>query len=33
MAFKHLNIPFGLVDVNYNVGAHLTEDYAKVLKS
>lgn len=30
MTFKYLNIPFELVDVNYNVGAHLTEDYAKL---
>lgn len=33
MTFKHLNIPFELVDVNFNVGAHLTEDYAKVNKN
>lgn len=30
MTFKHLNIPFELVDVNFNVGQHLTEEYAKV---
>lgn len=30
MAFKHLNIPFELVDVDFNIGAHLTEAYAKV---
>lgn len=30
MTFAHLNVPFELVDVNFNVGAHLTEDYAKV---
>lgn len=28
--FKYLNIPFELVDVNFNIGAHLTDDYAKV---
>lgn len=31
MAFKYLNVPFELVDVIYNVGEHLTEEYAKVI--
>lgn len=31
MTLKHLNIPFELVEVNFNVGEHLTEDYAKVI--
>lgn len=30
MVLKALNIPFDLVNVNYNVGEHLTEEYAKV---
>lgn len=30
MVLKALNIPFELVDVNYNIGEHLTDDYAKV---
>lgn len=30
MTLKHLNIPFELIDVNFNIGEHLTEDYAKV---
>lgn len=31
MALEHLKIPFELVEVNFNVGEHLTEDYAKVI--
>lgn len=30
MTLKYLKIPFELVEVNFNVGEHLTEDYAKV---
>jgi glutathione S-transferase len=30
MALKHLKVPFELVEVNFNEGAHLTEEYAKV---
>lgn len=30
MTLKHLNIPFELVEVNFNTGEHLTEEYAKV---
>lgn len=30
MTLKHLKVPFELVEVNFNVGEHLTEDYAKV---
>lgn len=32
MTFEHLNIPFELVEVNFNEGEHLTEDYAKVFQ-
>lgn len=31
MVLKALNIPFELVNVNYNVGEHLTDEYFKVL--
>lgn len=31
MTLKHLNISFELVEVNFNVGEHLTEEYAKVI--
>lgn len=30
MVLKALNIPYELVNVNYNIGEHLTEEYAKV---
>lgn len=30
MTLKHLKVPFELVEVNFNEGAHLTDDYAKV---
>lgn len=30
MTLKHLKIPFELIEVNFNVGEHLTDDYAKV---
>ncbi|CRL06414.1 CLUMA_CG019465, isoform A [Clunio marinus] len=30
MTLKHLKIPFELVEVNFNVGEHLTEDYGKL---
>lgn len=30
MVLKALNIPFELVDVNFNAGEHLTDDYFKV---
>lgn len=30
MVLKALNIPFELVNVNYNIGEHLTDEYAKV---
>ncbi|CAG9807626.1 unnamed protein product [Chironomus riparius] len=30
MTFKLLNIPFEQIEVNYNVGEHLTETYAKL---
>lgn len=30
MTLKHLNIPFELVEVNFNVGEHLTDEYAKL---
>lgn len=30
MTLKALNIPFELIEVNYNAGEHLTEEYAKV---
>lgn len=30
MTFKYLNIPFELIEVNFNVGEHLTDEYAKV---
>lgn len=30
MTLAALDIPFDLVDVNFNAGAHMTEDYAKV---
>jgi glutaredoxin len=30
MTLKHLKVPFELVEVNFNEGAHLTEEYAKV---
>jgi len=30
MTLKHLNIPFELVEVNFNTGEHLTEEYAKL---
>jgi len=30
MTLKHLKVPFELVDVNFNVGEHLTADYAKL---
>lgn len=30
MTLKALNIPFELVDVNYNEGEHLTDEYAKL---
>lgn len=33
MVLKALNIPCELVDVNYNAGEHLTDEYAKVSKS
>lgn len=33
MAFEHLHIPFELVEVNFNVGEHLTESYAKVCRN
>lgn len=32
MTLKALNIPHELIDVNYNVGEHLTDEYAKVIK-
>lgn len=30
MTLKHLKIPFELIEVNFNVGEHLNDDYAKV---
>lgn len=30
MTLKHVKVPFELVEVNFNEGAHLTDDYAKV---
>lgn len=30
MVLKALKIPFELVNVNFNIGEHLTEEYAKV---
>lgn len=30
MVLKALKVPFELVNVNYNIGEHLTEAYAKV---
>lgn len=30
MTLKALNIPCELVDVNYNIGEHLTDEYFKV---
>lgn len=30
MTLKHLKVPYELIEVNFNEGAHLTEDYAKV---
>lgn len=30
MTLKYLNIPFELVDVNYNAGEFLTDEYSKV---
>lgn len=32
MTLKALNIPYELIDVNYNIGEHLTDEYAKVNK-
>lgn len=32
MTLKHLKVPFELVEVNFNEGAHLTDEYAKVKK-
>ena len=30
MAFKQLNIPFELVNVDFGLGEHMTEEYAKM---
>lgn len=30
MTLKHLNVSFELIEVNFNEGEHLTEEYAKV---
>lgn len=30
MVLKALNVPFELVNVNFNIGEHLTDEYAKV---
>lgn len=31
MTLKALNLPHELIDVNYNEGEHLTDEYAKVI--
>lgn len=33
MTFKHLNIPYELIEVNYNAGEMFTDWYAKVTKT